>query len=382
MTQPHSALIIGAGRTGRGLAAPLCARAGLSFTLLDRDPAVVERLRAAGSYRLRVLGAGEERLKPAGVHAPTDALWRDALQRATVCFTAVVGTNLPAVAATLAPALAERVGRDRPPLNIITCENLTHAAAVLRDAVAKALPESSCDAVLRGVGFVEAMVLTTSLGPEDVARDPLEVRTQDSFRLPCDADAFVGAPPPIGGLDPLRRFAHQLVRKIYTYNGINAVISYLGAERGHRDLAEASLDPVIVPVARAAGEEAGAALVAEYGFDRVEQAQWAASALAKFQDRAIPDPISRNGGDPARKLSRDDRLVGPALLALKHGVTPRGLARGIAAAVRYRDGDAAPLIERHGSLAAVLAATAGLSADHPLVTLAEREGSSQAASRG
>ena len=42
------AVILGAGRTGRGLAAVLCARCGVAVVLVDSDPALVARLRAAG----------------------------------------------------------------------------------------------------------------------------------------------------------------------------------------------------------------------------------------------------------------------------------------------------------------------------------------------
>jgi mannitol-1-phosphate 5-dehydrogenase len=385
-TKPAAVVVFGAGRTGRGLASVLCARSAIPVTLVDRDAAVVERLRAAGKYRMRVLGGAHdgaiEELRPALVAALGDErAWRDAFIAADAAFCAIVGTNLSALAQPLARALSARFEkRGAAPFNLFTCENLSHAAAVLREATLSALPPTQRSAIAAATGFAEAMVLTTSLGPSDAKADPLEVRTQDSFRLPCDAEAFVGGAPAIAGLDPLTRFSHQLVRKIYTYNSINAVVSYLGAERGHRDLADAARDAAIAPLARQAGEEASAALIAEFGFDRAEQATWAASAMAKFEDPAIPDPIARNGADPARKLASEDRLVGPALLALKLGGKPLALARGIASATCYRDDGKASLLEQHGSIAAVLAATAGLAADHPLVALAER--AAQAAAHG
>ncbi len=251
---------------------------------------------------------------------------------------------------------------------------------MLREAVERHLSAEQVALSRSVVRYVEGMVLTTSLAPPAGA-DPLLVRTQDAFRLPCDGDSLS---PGLGiiGLEPLRHFNHQLMRKIFTYNGINAVISYLGAERGHQELAQATRDPAILPWARQAGVEASRALVAQYRFDAAEQDRWAADALAKFEDLAIPDPISRNAADPARKLARDDRLVGPALLALQHGVVPQELAAGIAAACRYRDAGKPSLLEQHGGYAQVLAATAGLSASDPLIALVERAAVGQAASHG
>jgi len=375
-----TAVILGAGRTGRGLAAVLCARSGVPVVLVDSDPALVARLRAAGTYPVAVLGsrpAVVERITPSQVHVLSDPAWQPAAVTARVVFTAVFGTNLAALAPYLAAVIQARLANRSGPLDIITCENLTHAARVLRQAVAALLPGGQATLAAARVGFVEAMVLTTSLAPQAGA-DPLSVRTQNLFRLPCDGDALVAGTPPIAGLEPLPRFENQLMRKIFTYNGINAVISYLGAERGHSQLAAAATDPAILPWAVQAGQEAGAALVAAFGFDVQEQAGWAHSALAKFSDRDIPDPIERNAADPARKLAADDRLVGPALLALTHHGTPSALVRGIVAAAAYREGSAPSLLERHGSLAAVLQATAGLPATHPLVALVVAAGAQAA----
>jgi mannitol-1-phosphate 5-dehydrogenase len=227
-------------------------------------------------------------------------------------------------------------------------------------------------APLADVGIAEAMVLCTSLSPE-ADQDALLVRSQDAIRLPCDGEALIAGNPGLPGLEPLPGFEHQLQRKLATYNGINAVISYLGAERGYAYLAEAAKDPEIARWAAAAGDEASAALIAEFAFDPSEQRQWRDGALAKFADALIPDTISRNAGDPARKLGADDRLLYPALLAIRHGIMPKALAQGIAAALRYRE-NGQTLLERHGSVAAALAATAQVPSDHPLLELVVAHG--------
>jgi mannitol-1-phosphate 5-dehydrogenase len=104
-------------------------------------------------------------------------------------------------------------------------------------------------------------------------------------------------------------------------------------------LSEAGNDAEILAIARKAANETCLAQIAEFGFDPEEQAEWMDAAFAKFGDKNIPDPIERNGADPERKLGRDDRLVGPALLSLKHGIYPKGLLTGIMACFEYRDPD-------------------------------------------
>lgn len=50
------------------------------------------------------------------------------------------------------------------------------------------------------------------------------------------------------------------------------------------------------------------------------------TSLAKLRNPDITDHIRRNARDPIRKLGPHDRLVGPALLVMKHGGKPEGLA--------------------------------------------------------
>lgn len=352
---PPPVIIFGAGRTGRGLLARIATHGGRDVVLVDRDAALVASLKAAGRYQIRILGGAVETIVPAAVFAVEDTRWQALLGAADLAFTAVVGTNLPRLGAALAPALAGR----STPLAIVTCENDTGAAATLAAAAGGAGPN---------LGFVEGMVLTTCLGPA-AGESALDLRTQDLLRLPCDGAAFPAAPPGLPGLEPLPCFSAQLRRKVWTYNAINAVISYLGARRGHALLAPASADPAIATLARQAAEECDRALCAEFSFPAAEQATWSAGALAKFADPLIPDPIARNAGDPERKLRREDRLVGPALLALAHGFRPSALATGIRAAAGYQDpGQPSPLT-RHGGLPAVLERVCGLAPGDPLYRL-------------
>ena len=325
-------IIFGAGRTGRGFIPSLLGDA--EIVLVDADQALVQRLDAAGSYPVRMLNEDEteRQITPLVIAHSDDGIWHQYLRRARYAFVSVVGTNLPAVAAAMAPILAQRT----QPLRIITCENINGAASILRDA----LPAAVRDMCL----IAEATVLTTSLSPE-ADQDPLLIRTQDFLQLPCDADALDDPHCLLPGLQPLPQFDLQLKRKIFTYNGINAVISYLGHVAGHSYLAEATNDPAIRPIAEAAGAAINAALCAEYGFDLAEQQQWSTNAINKFANPLIPDPILRNAADAKRKLGPTDRLLGPAQLCMKHGLDPQAFIHGIVAALQF-DGDAPALLSQ------------------------------------
>jgi mannitol-1-phosphate 5-dehydrogenase len=370
---PPTAVIFGAGRTGRGFAAHLAARSGYAVVLVDVNAQLVDHLQREGRYAIQVLGSDARSAEvpvSAAFHLDDEG-WGEALAAAPVAFTAVFGNNLPALGAPLAAALRKRreVNPARP-LTIITCENLARAAGVLEEAVAEYLDGEEKAWLAAQVGFSEGIVFKTCLGPGP-GQSPLTVRAQDYFELPCDGAAFK-EPVPMAGLKPLPHFGQQLVRKLYTYNGINAVIAYLGARKGYEQLWEAAQDAEIRSVAWKAATEISAALVAEYGFDLVEQEAWTEAALAKFGDRHIPDPVHRNAADPVRKLSRTDRLVGPALLALKHGLRPEGLLAGIVAGFGYADpvtgARLTEKIEAEG-IGPVLHQVCGLRPEEPLFTM-------------
>src|SRR5208283_4699012 len=169
-------VIFGAGRTGRGLVARLAAHAGRPVVLVDRDAALIAALRAAGCYRVRILGQGAagdgEEIRPAACFHLDETGWEPRFTAAALAFTAVVGTNLPALGARLGTVLAGRAGGHT--LSIVTCENDLGAARTLSTAMAAA----AGGVLPSGIACVEAMVLTTCLGPTD-HDPPLSLRSQD-----------------------------------------------------------------------------------------------------------------------------------------------------------------------------------------------------------
>jgi mannitol-1-phosphate 5-dehydrogenase len=66
---------------------------------------------------------------------------------------------------------------------------------------------------------------------------------------------------------------------------------------------------------------------------------WIAAMLCRVNNPALGDRVTRLGGDPRRKLRRADRLVGPALLARRHGICPVHLARTAAAGLLFQNPD-------------------------------------------
>ncbi len=369
----ETALIFGAGKTGRGFAAHLAFLGGYEIVLIDKNRHLVSDLNHAGQFDVQVLNNEEKNttIKVSGAYHIDDPSWHHEFSNTHLAFTAVFGNNLPALAQSLSPALRKRFIENPPQaLTVITCENLTNAAGVLKDMLLKTLGDDEQEWLSNRVGFSESIIFRTCL-EANADQSPLTIRAQNFFELPCDGDALK-EDLHVYGLKPLKNFGNQLRRKIYTYNCINAVIAYLGAKKGYEQLADAANDNEILATARLAAKETCDAQVAEFAYDRKEQEEWMNAALAKFADRSVPDPIDRNAADPERKLGRDDRLIGPALLALTHNIHPKGLLAGIIACFAYRDPNkdytTADLIHNKGT-DFVLKGICGLSEDEELFKL-------------
>jgi mannitol-1-phosphate 5-dehydrogenase len=335
-----TALIFGAGKTGRGFIGHLCSKSKREIVFVDNDKALITRLKHQRIYRINILKEQKEtiEIEPKDYFDIEDLSWLNEFVSAEVCFTAVFGNNLGKLAVFLAKGIEYRAEKGiKAEMNIITCENLSDAALILKNHVINNILHAGAKEYLdTKVGFVEGIVLKTCLSDPEC---PLDILVQNLYDLPCDQDNFKGSIPDIYGLKPLTNFQNQLIRKIYTYNCINAVMTYLGAEKGCKYLYEATRYPRINKIAEQAGEEASKALIAEFGFEIEEQKTWVQNALNKFADPGIPDPITRNGADPVRKLGREDRLIGPANLALKHNIVPTAILQGILSALKYEDKD-------------------------------------------
>lgn len=373
------AVIIGAGKIGRGFLAHLLYVDRIPFAFVEQNPALVAGLRRQGGYRIEIMGRPDRSVRVTGfqVWGWEDAEAASACATVSTIFTAVGGSRLPEVGRRLAPLLAGRWHR-RPDaaVNVVTCENWVRPGAVLREHIERALPAAWRERSRDLLGVAEATVLRSCMEPtpEEAARDPWTVRAQDYWQLQLDQEALVAPLPQAAGLRPEPRFARALERKLYTYNAASATLAFLGVFRGYRYLHEAAQDADIDRIVRQVLDESGTAVCRRYGYRPEDQRRFAQQALDKYANPEILDPLERNVRDPLRKLGPNDRLVGPARLCLEVGLAPRALALATAAGLSYREPTdpaavALAAVVRQRGLDGALAEVCGLDPAGPLARL-------------
>lgn len=330
-------LIVGAGKIGRGFIGQLFHRSGYRLWFMDASPAVVNLLNKEKQYRVDI--AGEEKdeteyIPVAGAFTASDKpAVQTILRNAEMIVSSVGAANIETVAAIIGEMLKES-GRQNP-LNWIICENAERPAQRIKQAILQHADAVFADFAQSKIGLVETQVLRTGMTakPEILSKEPLAVRMQDWWTLPLDKDAFIGPVPDVLGFKPRSNFANELTRKIYTFNGTNGPIAYVGWANGFHILHESALAyPLFF---REIQNESAFGITHEFGIDAEEQQAFAALAIKKYTDPAINDQIERNAHDSRRKLGEHERLVGPALLCLKYGRMPYAYAKAIAAAYFY-----------------------------------------------
>ena len=337
------AIILGAGRIGRGFVTELMTLNNIQVTFFDAMPAMVESLNREKEYTIHVLGNPDLDLRKTDVVAyetsDTDKL-AQCWQEADFVFTACGGKNLKSVGATLASAFKKMAAAGKLHVsNIVTCENWIDPAKDLKEGILENLSAQEAEEFEKYTGVGEAVILCTGTGAPDPSKvtNPMDTWVQNLRYLPIDRDRIKGEIPKLEYVEFVPAFGDLLKQKIYTNNTSVATVAYLGRLLGKTYVAESANDPQIEPILDGVYAEINQALVKGLGINEESQLAFSKRAKAKYTDPDIIDVVTRIGRDPIRKLGPEDRFIGPMTIAINAGVEPKNIALGCAAALYFEN---------------------------------------------
>jgi mannitol-1-phosphate 5-dehydrogenase len=370
----NSVVIFGAGKIGRGFIGQLFHRSGWKLYFFDVMQPVVDLLDKEKKYRVEVSSVPPqiEYIPVERAFGPMDAEeLKKIISEIGIIVTSVGANNIASTVEFIKPMLKSRTSKE--PLNWMICENADKPGEQIRSLLLKDADDSFKKFVTEKLGLVETQVLRTGMlaDPDVLAKEPLAVRMQNWWTLPLDKDAFKGPVPDIKGFQPKSNFGNELQRKVYTFNGTNGPISYVGWINGHRILHEAALSPEMKPFLQKIQEESAHGLVHEFKLDPEEHKEFQKLAMQKYTDPSLNDQIERNASDSKRKLAPRERLIGPAVLCMKYGKKPEAYAIAIAAAFAYNGSDDAGTKEvqqilKEKGIEAALEKISGIKSDNEL----------------
>ena len=337
-----TAVMYGAGNIGRGFIGALFSASGYRTVFIDVAAPVVEALNRDHAYPVRILsGTAHEDLEVTNVCAvdgtDTDAV-RDAIASADLMATAVGVNVLPKIVPNIIEGLRRRKEKNPAPLNLLICENLMDANRVLWEMIQNELSPEEIPWFEENLGLVETSIGRMVPVQTEEMKDgnPLRVCVEPYGFLPVDREAFKGAVPEIHNMIPFSPFDFYVKRKLYIHNMGHAVCAYLGDLLGLEYVYQSIDRDDVYILVKDAMEESALALSRQYKVPLEGLLEHIRDLLFRFTNAALKDTCKRVGGDPKRKLSPADRLVGAVNLAEKNGIFPAYIMIGIAAALhRY-----------------------------------------------
>jgi mannitol-1-phosphate 5-dehydrogenase len=365
------AVHFGAGNIGRGFVGLLLHEGGYELVFSDVATPLVDAINAVDSYTVHEVGEGGVDTVVTGfraINSGTDAdAVVDEIATANVVTTAVGPTILKFVAPHILAGLAHR-DSSAPPLHVMACENAINATDLLRDEI-RAQAGDAWEAIQGRAIFANTAV--DRIVPAQPEGSGVDVTVEPFYEWAIEGLPFGDDPPNIPGAHFVDDLAPYIERKLFTVNTGHATTAYFGAQAGIDTIAAALADESIAAKVSAALEETSALLVAKHGLDPDDLAEYRATILQRFRNAALPDTVWRVGRQPLRKLSRNERFVGPAAEAAERGLPTTALVAAMGAALAFSDAEDEQSVTLQAQLreqdaATFTAAVTGLEPGHPL----------------
>lgn len=353
-----AAVHFGAGNIGRGFVGLLLHRAGYQVVFVDVVDELIDALNRTPSYLVKEVGleSREERVdnyrainsrgdEPAAVAE---------IASADIVTTAVGPTVLKFVAPVIAAGLRQRADGTAP-LALMACENAINATNVLAEHIRAAVPEDEWPAVAARAVFANTAV--DRIVPAQ-STDGLDVTVETYFEWAIERPPFGGDEPSIPDATWVDDLAPYIERKLFTVNTGHAATAYHGFARGIKKLSEALADDTVRAAVTGVLDETRQLLMAKHDFTAEAQQAYVDKILQRFANPYLPDTVDRVGRQPLRKLSRSERLIGPAAELAERGIRPQHLLATVAAALSFDVPDDPQSVELQQLLRTLTAAEA------------------------
>lgn len=362
------AVHFGAGNIGRGFVGFLLYEAGFEVTFADVAEGLIDALKAADSYVVHEVGEGAVDHTVSGFAALNSAAEEEALIAAIAEADVVTTAVGPNILKFVAPAIRKGIDsrpKDAGKLVVMACENAINATDILADHVRGDSPGDVDEKAVFANTAVDRIV------PNQAEGSGLNVTVETYYEWVIEEPPFGGNPPKIPGATWVQSLAPYIERKLFTLNTGHAATAYFGYQAGISKISDVLTNAEVKSKVRAVLEETKSLLVAKHEFDPAVQEAYLQKILSRFANEFLPDTVERVGRAPGRKLSRNERFIGPAAQLAERGMSSNALQEAILSAMLFDVADDAEAVEVGEILASSSAEEAaakitGLEQDHPL----------------
>lgn len=368
------AVHFGAGNIGRGFVGVILNEAGYELVFSDVAAPLIDALNTEESYTVHEVGADPKDITITNFRGINSAENPDALAEeiatADVVTTAVGPTVLKFVAVNIAQGLQKRAELGTPgKVAVMACENAINATDGLAEEVRKHYAAADEQAIFANTA-VDRIV------PNQAPGQGLDVTVENYYEWAVETGPFGDDVPAINGATWVADLAPYITRKLFTVNTGHATLAYFGAQAGISKISDALANDEIRAKVEATLAETKDLIVRRFGFEPEVQQAYIEKILSRFANKDLPDTTDRVGRSPLRKISRNERFIGPAADLAELGRPTDALLATVAALLEFdvaEDPEAVSLQQTLAELKAgesdldtVTAQLTGLDAEHPL----------------
>lgn len=332
------AVHFGAGNIGRGFIGELLHDSGFFITFIEVDKHTVDYINENHSYDMYIIDENYRKKTVDNVCAVSPITDEDkaiaAIVEADMITTSVCVDNLPKISNTLAKGLKARIAKKAGKVNILSCENAFYATDILKKDLMNckdALTQEELDTIgcFPNVA-VDRIALSTT---QDGIRIP---QIQKSFELVIEKNKLKDpSSQPIKGAEYAANLGMYLERKLYVFNCGHATAAYLGYMKKLPTIYDALSDKSIYQAVVGTMRESAKMMTKKFSFTMEELENFIQKILKRISLEDLHDDVTRVGRAPIRKLGRNDRLVGPAMLCQQYNLPNNHLAKAIAVGYRF-----------------------------------------------
>lgn len=368
------AIHFGGGNIGRGFVAEFLHTAGYEVVFIDVVDKVINALQSTPSYQVTEVSEKGEVTKTISnyraINSKTNE--QDVVQEIATAdiVTCAVGPNiLKFIAPVIAKGITARSASK--PLAVIACENMIGGTDTLHGYIKDNTDQSELEALKTRAVFANSAI--DRIVPAQPEGSGLNVRIEKFYEWVVEKKPFGDAGhPDIAAIHWVDNLEPYIERKLFTVNTGHATAAYYGRYAGKNTIVDALKDPYVHAAVRDVLKETSSLIVEKHGIPAQEQQTYAESIIARISNPYLEDVVERVGRAPLRKLSRKERLIGPASQLAERGLKYDSLLGTIEMALRFQN---VPDDEESQTLARILKENSpgdatvqltGLERNHPL----------------
>ncbi|KAL1992153.1 hypothetical protein VTN49DRAFT_4185 [Thermomyces lanuginosus] len=347
MTQHKGkAIHFGGGNIGRGFVAEFLHDAGYEVVFIDVVDKIIEALNSTKEYKVTEISEEGEITKTVtdyrAINSKEDeGKVIDEIATGDIVTCAVGPKILQFIAPVIAKGIDKRQDASKEaginPIAVIACENAIGATDTLREYIEKHTPEDRRASLENRARFANSAI--DRIVPNQPSDAGLNVLIEKFYEWVVEKKPFgeYGHPdiPAIKWVDDLQPY---IERKLFTVNTGHATAAYYGYNAGKETIHDALNDENIRKAVQAALEETASLIVAKHDtISEAEQKEYVDKIVKRISNKELHDNVVRVGRAPLRKLSRNERFIGPASQLAERGLKYDALLGAIEQALRFQN---------------------------------------------